>query len=523
MHLRPNILKLAGVSLAVIGLTTYMFGMADSEVPHRTVTPPEIDDPLPNPYMGWGIWASPRLLGASKASYTLESNTTAFGDDAPLFNWVMVDWDWARLEPKEGEYDWKEFDAVIDYWSRRGKQFVIRIWSTDDAGWAGKADPAPVYPEWLWAKGLRYREYVGEGKIKQREPDYLDPSYDKVYVPAFSKFLSAFAERYDKRGTPIAFIQVTGYGQWVDWATWYSRYRWPSADAQHKVLGNLVDVFAARFQYIRLMMAYMGDWDRSEITGYDEYLYRMGLKEGLAQKCGLMFTGFIAGMQGPTHSKTTMIKYWKESPMLGEGWTYDEFQIGKHGDLAENLDIVREFHTNYFHYYSDSDSYRRSIAKDRAHFEEGLRRGGLGYRLVLKSATWKEHLPAGDLLVIRQQWVNRNVGRLYVQHPLRTYLTDKDGSVKYSEVDFSINQAGWLQDENVQHTSVVHVPRSLPPGDYDVRIALVSLDKARQDAPGGGIRPGPKTDALPAIRLAIDGRDDQGRYKIGTIHITAAH
>src|SRR5690348_11635792 len=70
----------------------------------KTVVPQEIDDPLSNPYMGWGLWAGPRYLDGR--SFTLEYNTTGFGDDAPLFGWVLIDWMWSDLEPQEGRYDW---------------------------------------------------------------------------------------------------------------------------------------------------------------------------------------------------------------------------------------------------------------------------------------------------------------------------------------------------------------------------------------------------------------------------------
>ena len=49
-------------------------------------------------------------------------------------------------------------------------------------------------------------------------------------------------------------------------------------------------------------------------------------------------------------------------------------------------------------------------------------------------------MPAGDLLVLKQDWVNRNVGRLYVQHPLKLYLTDTQGNEKFSEVDTGFDE-----------------------------------------------------------------------------------
>jgi hypothetical protein len=141
----------------------------------KTVAPEEIDTPLNNPYMGWGLWAGPRYYDGRP--FTLEYNTAGFGDDAPLFGWVLIDWMWADLEPQEGSYYWKDLDAIMDYWAKRGKQIDLRVWVTDDPGWDG-APGNEVCPEWLWKAGAPYREYLAQGKFKKREPDYTDPSYD---------------------------------------------------------------------------------------------------------------------------------------------------------------------------------------------------------------------------------------------------------------------------------------------------------------------------------------------------------
>lgn len=247
--LSTTLLMLSSMGLAV-----------DMHLVLTTVKPTEIDDPLPNPYMGWGIWAGPQQFGYNEKQFSVEQNTTGFGDDAPLFNWVMLDWAWKHLEPREGQFNWKDIDAVMNYWSARGKQFVVRLWVTDDAGWATHPG-APVCPAWLWAKGLRGRDYVGQAESKQREPDYLDPSYESIYLPALKRLVTAFAMRYDKPGTPVIFMQVMGYGQWADWATWYSKYPWPNTEIKHGVLAKIVGIYASEFKNIQLLMAIMGDWN----------------------------------------------------------------------------------------------------------------------------------------------------------------------------------------------------------------------------------------------------------------------
>ena len=91
------------------------------------VRPAEVDGVVNNPWMGWGLWAGPIYFDGTPR--TLEENTIAFGGDAPadtgvpagtgvpLFDWVLVDWMWADLEPREGQFRWEELDAVIEYWA----------------------------------------------------------------------------------------------------------------------------------------------------------------------------------------------------------------------------------------------------------------------------------------------------------------------------------------------------------------------------------------------------------------------
>jgi len=187
---------------------------------------------------------------------------------------------------------------------------------------------------------------------------------------------------------------------------------------------------------------------------------------------------------------------------LGEGWAYDEIKdVGTYGTLKENARVVLEYHTNFYHFYNYAQSYRRMMRDDRAILEMGLQSGGLGYRLVLTSASWPAELPAGHLLLIDQTWVNRNVGRLYVMHPLKVYLTDPQGNEKYSQIDHDFDETTWVKGETYTRTSVINLPNDLAPGEYDVRIAVV-------DQVG-----------KPRIRLAIRGEDSDKRYKLGTIRI----
>jgi len=223
--------------------------------------------------------------------------------------------------------------------------------------------------------------------------------------------------------------------------------------------------------------------------------------EALDKGWALAYHGFIDG-QGQYCKQLFQTRY-RQIPMWAESnWTYPEIKDERtHGTMDEYLRVYTGWHANYAHYYMDAASYKRAMQEDRNHFEKGLESGGLGYRLALTRASWRSAIPAGDLFVLDQQWVNRNVGRLYKRYPLKLYLTDAAGQEKFTELDHAFLETDWVQGETYPVTSVFQSRRELPPGTYDVRIALVD-DSGR-----------------PRIKLAIAGSDAEGRYKLGTVRV----
>jgi len=351
---------------------------------------------------------------------------------------------------------------------------------------------------------VKYRAYTGEGKAPKKEPDYTDSSYEQIYLPKAKRFLKALAERYDKPDSPVMLWGVMGYGQWGEWHTMWSHYPWPSVEVKHQVLAKIIDMYATTFRVKPLIISYCFDDDRDQVTSVDDYLYRQALDVAIGKKFALARHGFIDGLL--LYDRLIMERYWRTTPMWAEGnWSYTDVKNdGVHGTIRENIRVFGEWHSNYGHFYMDADSYKRAMKEDKAAFEDGLRSGGIGYRIVPTEVSWPSELHAGDLLSIRSKWVNRNAGRLYQRYPLRIYLTDAAGLEKWSGNDPSFSQTDWVKGQEYFVDTLVTTEAKLEPGTYDVRIALVD---------GTG---------KPAVRLAIEGEDVQLRYKVGTIRILPA-
>jgi hypothetical protein len=272
--------------------------------------------------------------------------------------------------------------------------------------------------------------------------------------------------------------------------------------AKHQLLAEIMQVYIRTFKHIQLME--MGDWDwnESEFATLQDHLYNKALDIAVAHHFGLIWTGFIDGLGH--WDRDIMDEYWRQDPVTAEGnWDYNEIVDQKvHGTFGENLDVALEFHANFTHFYFEAQSYNRAIRDQPEVIKRGLEPGGLGYRLVPLSLSWPRSVPAGDLLLLKQNWVNRNVGRLYVRHLLKLYLTDAQGNEKFSEAVTGFDETRWVQGQEYPLISVFHLPKELTPGTYEVRIALVDEGTGK-----------------PEIRLGIEGEDGQGRYKVGEIQI----
>jgi hypothetical protein len=493
------------------------------------VRPAEVDGVVNNPWMGWGLWAGPIYFDGTPR--TLEENTIAFGGDAPadtgvpLFDWVLVDWMWADLEPREGQFRWEELDAVIEYWASRGKQINLRVWVTDDPGWNGAPGASEVCPNWVYEAGLRWHPYVGEDHTPKREPDYADPSYEQVYLPRLQNLLTALAERYDRPRHPFNFLGCMGYGQWGEWHTMWSRYAWPSKQVKHDTLARIVNTYGDTFKHVDLAISYCFDtfnfdghspageaWgsfhDRVAHDDPEDFKYRQALD--VALECGFLLGrhGFIDGLWYT--DRVIMEAEWRRTALYAEAnWSYlDVKNHGTHGTVDENVDVMLEWHSNYGHFYTDAAGYQRAMDEDAESFARGLKSGGLGYRLVLTEAAFPDQVRPGQLLLLKQRWANRNVGRCYKRHPLGLFLLDQAGREVYSEMDKSFDQTSWVRGQSYELTSIFHLPAGLPEGVYDLRIAMTDWE------------------GNPALRLAITGDDANGYarrkcYRLGQVRVAS--
>jgi hypothetical protein len=122
----------------------------------------------------------------------------------------------------------------------------------------------------------------------------------------------------------------------------------------------------------------------------------------------------------------------------------------------------------------------------------------MGYRLVLRRLEYPKDAHRGTMIPVSMWWVNAGVAPPYRQFALAMELRSAGAT---SVIRLPADVRTWLPGDAIWEGGI-YVPDTLPPGEYRVRLALLD----------------PRTDAA-AVTLAIEGREDDGWYGLGTISV----
>jgi hypothetical protein len=121
----------------------------------------------------------------------------------------------------------------------------------------------------------------------------------------------------------------------------------------------------------------------------------------------------------------------------------------------------------------------------------------MGYRFVLRKFTYPSEVKPNGKVPFTTWWENKGVAPCYKPFILALRLRGAKTAVLETAADIR----KWLPGDNLYDDAVI-VPFDMPAGDYDVEIAM--LDPATRQ---------------PKIRLAIEGRREDGWYPLGVIKV----
>lgn len=452
------------------------------------VEPKLIEANIQNPGIGW-----------QKAAET--SSALAMPESVVYANRREIAW--SVLNPSEGVYEWSILNRMLEEAAAQSQQFSFRVYTMVGEDLAGA-----MVPGWVLAKGATLIPSTGE-------PDYSNC----VYQEEWGKFVSAMAKIYD--GNPnIAFIDISGYGNFNEWSWQDSQTEWDMAwatgyadgsvspvmfetlDGQARrrlsdmFIGGSFDAHQCRlsnrqiqtvgysyegFQKTQLVMPYAG------IVQSSQYVFSRRSDVGFRYDCLGRSGGRVLEKVGDVLSKI-----WATAPVVFEFCKSDQF------DVDDARMLLQAGHGSIVH--DNNWRYSARLLKDL--LQE------VGYRYFLRDATLNVKDRA---ITLQMNWLNVGLAPSYPkmgqEFQLYFYLIDSRGKTIYQE-PVSANISQWLPADLAGNSPPVYeifhsvqLPFLLTKGTYYTGVAIID---ERTGKP---------------INLAIDGQDPAGWTMLAPLQI----
>ena len=440
------------------------------------VRPVEIPDVLVNP--GMGIQTFQRLNGdainpGTRWSEVGPEKATPPGATKPDFpdtSVAYIRWFWSQIEPAQGKYRWDIIDAALQGAGQRHQKVMIRIMPYDQ-------DHA--LPAWYQTSGARRinKESDSDGKIWQ--PDAADP----LYVKHWGALVATAGARYD--GHPfLDSVDISTAGYWGE--------GWGPYLPDWSVQKQLIDQYFDAFHRTPLLM----NFDALEALRYGTHR-GAGWRLDCWGDLGGRGKGFqhMLDLYPQQVVRADIQDVWQKSPVSLEtcgtpaGWDKQWHYTAEQVDYS--IEQALRWHASTINIKSTAIP-----ALWKTKFDDFQKK--LGYRFLLRKLEYPATVHPGAMMPINMWWLNAGVAPVYADYILAIQLS-KGGTTAVIRTQANIRK--WLPGDAILEETVP-VPANLPSGDYRFRLAL--LDPQTQ---------------LPAISLAIAGRQPDGWYDLGEIHL----
>jgi len=455
--------------------------IADNEV---VIRPVEIQDVLTNP--GIGFMTFQRFNGDAlnegidwTEGYPIdyqEFDGNLTNKDHPATTIAYWRIYWRFMEPGQGKYRWDMLDMALQTAKSRGQTLLLRIAPY------GKEDDNDV-PGW-------YRQIVGPNKVwghtYPANEWVVDPE-DPRYAEYFGDFIRAMGNRYD--GHPdLEAVDLSIVGAWGEGAG----SELLSQSTREALVDSYTDVFR-KTPLIALLM------DR-ETNMYANSQIPVGWRVDCIGDLGF----WAADENGFTHMydfyPNNINDYgvkddWKRSPLSFE--ICGTFLRWKEKEGYDRDDVRYIFNETLKWHISSFNAKSSPVPGEwKDLVDDWLRK--MGYRFVLKRFLYPDEVKKNGRLPFKSWWENKGVAPCYKDFTFAIRLKKKD-IVSVLPTDANIKE--WLPGDIIYDNSVF-IPSNIPAGIYDVQVSIVDCWNFE-----------------PRVKLAIEGRGDDGWYQLGRIKI----
>lgn len=459
-----------GLALGSTGLTSLQ---AASIV---TVRPKQIDDVLVNPGIGFMTFQrfnGDRLNEGVKwtEGFPIEyqpSSGSLTNENYPLTSIAYFRVYWRFMEPESGQYRWDLLDRALTTARSRGQTLMLRI-APYGTG------PDNDVPDW-------YRPLVVGQEIEKHLPveKWRVHPENPVYLERFGGLIRALGARYD--GHPdLELVDVSIVGAWGEGAG--------AEQLTEATRQALLDGYLDTFHQTPLVLQLQDP----RATHYALAKRPLGWRvDCLGDMGGFSKTWSHMNDYYPQALiQTGLQDAWREAPVTMEVCWVMQHWKNQGWDLDHIIDESLKWHISSFNAKSSPVP-----AEWWPQVNRWLKR--MGYRFVLRKFTYPDAVTAGGELGFTSWWDNQGVAPCYRKFPLALRLSNpRWKEILLTDADITT----WLPGDNL-FDSAVTVPTTLPAGDYELELGLLD----------------PRANT-PKIRLAIEGRTDEGWHPLGPIKI----
>ncbi|HVB29331.1 MAG TPA: DUF4832 domain-containing protein [Terriglobia bacterium] len=454
---------------------TFVATSAIAQTSHVVVRPREIQQVLVNP--GMGIQTFQRFNGQtlnqglkwSEAGPEMQLENAPTPPDFPGSSISYCRWFWSAIEPEPGQFRWNIIDLALQEARQHHQRLAIRIMPYDQKH--------PL-PQWYQDSGARRANKPGDKDGGIWQPDFSDP----LYLKDWGELVAAAGKRYD--GNPyLDTVDISSVGYWGEgWSPYMPAFRYQKA---------LIDIWVKAFKRTPLLM----NFDEQQALTY-------GTEHGSGWRLDCWgdmrrhsddpyFPSEMLDIYPQQVVRAGIQNVWERSPVSLES-------CGVPGSWKEHGYDLDYILAQALRWHVTSVNIKSSAIPPewKQQFDEFQKK--MGYRFILRRLEYPRTVAPGSMAMIHMWWLNAGVAPIYRKYGLALQLqNDSDRATLRLPVDIR----KWLPGDAV-YDGTVYIPETLKPGSYRLRVGMLD----------------PRT-GKPAIRLAIEGRQPDGWYDMGSIKV----
>ena len=461
------------ILICLISLETYDISAQKNII----VRPEESDEVLVNPDIGFSTfqrfngdkWDGYQdcLDSATGTNYVYFKGPLKI-EGHPLTSLAYFRIRWRFIEPEDGNIKFDFIDRALETAHKRNQTLMLCISpyileAIDLPGWLMK----------MWKKGEAFDSISGRFDFN-----------NKLYVKYYSRLIRALGSRYDGHpyleSVDVRIVGSAGEGGGTDMLT----------DENRKIL---VNAYKDTFKRTQLIIMCRTDpkeknvfWDfNGKDVGWR--LDCLGDMFGFSEEFNHMFDYYPQAI-----NRGMMQDVWKKEPIVFEScWNMKHWEE-KGWDIDYIIAQSLKWHISSFNNKSQSVP-----NKWEAKVNEWLKK--MGYRFVLRKFTYPESIGTNQMLRYESWWENKGVAPIYSNNYLIALRISNNSHSVVFPTCAEINS--WLPGEALYDDAIL-IPPDISPGTYELQIAIV--DRQTFD---------------PKVKIAIEGRKEDGWYTLGKIKI----